>query len=289
MNPLIRLFARGLMFKPPARKHDAVRLCNNDKNVWLSTITGDSIHCRLVCPWDIDTQLSSFTRTDMLILFMHGNADDVSSCQTYCQWMCDHTRSNMLVFDYPGYGYSSGEDNTTQEGMEAAAVTVMDYALTKLGHGTSDIFIVGKSIGSFPAVSLCAQPFAATIRGLLLISPLASAARCVTNIQMFPGFLARRLDSVALANIDMISKVHCPIFFVHGTLDHVVPYSNSEALFAASLSEFPPLFLEAGHNDIESKWLNLFLSSLQEFTAYCAKTTHDNAEKISAQSPYNYL
>jgi len=294
MNHLIRLCARSLMFKPPARQTDTVRLQtdtvwlrNNGMNIWLSTIAGDTIHCRLVCPWDQDTKLCPFTRTDMLILFMHGNADDVSSCQTYCQWMCDHTRSNMLVFDYPGYGYSSGEDNTTEEGMEEAAVTVMDYALTKLGHDTSDIFIVGKSIGSFPAVSLCAQPFAATIRGLLLISPVASAARCVTNIQIFPDFLARRLDSVALANINMISKVHCPIFFVHGTVDDVVSSSNSEALFAASLSEFPPLFVEAGHNDIESKWRCLFLNSLQEFTTFCAKTTHDNTEKMLAQSPYN--
>ena len=132
--------------------------------------------------------------------------------------MCDHTQSNMLVFDYPGYGYSSGEDNTTQEGMEEAAVAVLDYALTILGHNTTDILLVGKSIGSFPAVSLAAQPFAATIRGLLLISVVASAARCVTDIQMFPVFFARRLDSIALANIDLISKVQCPVFFVHGTL-----------------------------------------------------------------------
>ena len=79
---------------------------------------------------------------------------------------------------------------------------------------------------------------------------------------MFPVFFARRLDSIALANIDMISKVQCPVFFVHGTL-----------------------FVDAGH--IESKFLNLFLRSMQEFTVFCAKKAHDNTEKISAQSPYN--
>ena len=72
--------------------------------------------------------------------------------------------------------------------MEAAAVTVMDYALTKLGHGTSDIFIVGKSIGSFPAVSLCAQPFAATIRGLLLISPHCQCCPVRHEHTNVPGF-----------------------------------------------------------------------------------------------------
>ncbi len=290
MNGVIRSCARSLMFKPPARKQNGTaRLRADDKNVWLSTITGDSIHCRLVCPWDKDTRLSTFARTDSLILFMHGNADDVSSCQTYCQWISDHSKSNMLVFDYPGYGFSSGDDNTTQEGMEEAAVTVLDYALTILGHQTTDIFLIGKSIGSFPAVSLAAQPFAATIRGLLLISAIASAARCVGDVQIFPVFVARRLDSIALANIDLISKVRCPIFFVHGTLDKVVNHSNSEALFAASLSDFPPLFVEAGHNDIESKFLNLFLQSMQEFTEFCAKKKNDDAANDSAKSPYNYL
>ena len=73
-----------------------------------------------------------------------------------------------------------------------------------------------------------------------------------------------------------------------GLFDKVVHHSNSEALFAASLSDFPPLFVDAGHNDIESKFLTLFLSSMLEFTVFCAKKAHDNIEKISAKSPYNY-
>jgi fermentation-respiration switch protein FrsA (DUF1100 family) len=77
---------------------------------------------------------------------------------------------------------------------------------------------------------------------------------------------------------------------VHGTLDKVVEHSNSEDLFAASLSDFPPLFVDAGHNDIESKFLNLFLSSMQEFIVFCTKKTSDNAVRLSAQSPYtNFL
>jgi fermentation-respiration switch protein FrsA (DUF1100 family) len=180
--------------------------------------------------------------------------------------------------------------STTQEGMPEAAVAVMDYALTSLGHDTTDILIVGKSIGSFSAVTLAAQQFAATIRGLVLISPVASAAQCVTDIKLFPAFVAQRLDGIALANINMISKVQCPIFFVHGTLDKVVESSNSKDPFASILSDFPPLFVDTEHNDIESKFLHLFLSSLDEFIAFCAKKKSDNAESLLAQSPYtNFL
>ena len=77
---------------------------------------------------------------------------------------------------------------------------------------------------------------------------------------------------------------------MHGTLDNVVESSNSENLFATSLSDFPPLFVDAGHNDIESKFLHLFLSSLDDFIAFCAKNKSDNAERLLAQSPYtNFL
>jgi hypothetical protein len=71
---------------------------------------------------------------------------------------------------------------------------------------------------------------------------------------------------------------------VHGTLDNVVESSNSENLFATSLSDFPPLFVDAGHNDIESKFLHLFLSSLDDFIAFCAKKKSDNAERLLAQN-----
>jgi pimeloyl-ACP methyl ester carboxylesterase len=271
------------MFKPPARL-PVHQFRQDSKNILLTAITGDKIHCRLVCPWDQDTQLAPYTGTKSLIIFMHGNADDISSCKSYCQWLADVVHSNILVFDYPGYGFSSGEDNTTEEGMTDAAVAVMEFAITKLRHDLSDIVIIGKSIGSFPAVSLAAHPaFCAHIRGLVLVSPVASAARCIFDRKMIPNFLLQRLDAVALANINSIRNIRCPVFFVHGTRDDVVSVDNSYELLAASASDFPPLWVDAGHNDIESRFQSLFVSSLKDFLQCC----QTDIENKTAHSPYD--
>jgi hypothetical protein len=39
-------------------------------------------------------------KTPRLLIFMHGNADDVSSSESYCQWLADELKSNVLSFDY---------------------------------------------------------------------------------------------------------------------------------------------------------------------------------------------
>ena len=75
---------------------------------------------------------------------------------------------NVLLFDYPGYGFSSGEPS--EEAMEDAAIAVMEYVTTKLRKQASDVVVLGKSIGSSPAVSIVAHPvLAGSIRGLILI------------------------------------------------------------------------------------------------------------------------
>jgi fermentation-respiration switch protein FrsA (DUF1100 family) len=96
--------------------------------------------------------------------------------------------------------------------------------------------------------------FSSHIRGLVLLSPVASAARCIFDSAVFPSYLMRKLDGVALANVTHIADVHTLIFIVHGIEDDVVGIDHAHALIQAAGAHtcFPPLWLEAGHNDIES-------------------------------------
>jgi alpha-beta hydrolase superfamily lysophospholipase len=205
---------------------------------------------------------------------------------------------NVLVCDYPGYGFSSGE--SSQEGLEDAAITVMEYATSKLQFDASQVFVIGKSIGSCPAISLAAHPaFANSIQGLVLISPVASSARCVLDWKKVPAFVMRRLDAVALANIEHIAHVRCPICFVHGLQDdvvsidtsafaivrHLLPPSLAASCLLLPLSDtyYPPLWLQAGHNDIECKFKDLLLNTIKDFTVEC-----DQKEPAArVQSPYD--
>ena len=285
MNRLIRASANSLMFKPPAPRPLQSTFKTNETNCLVRSMSGDYIHCCLVCPYGQETSLQAYDDAGKLLLFFHGNADDNSSSHSYCKWLADHLRMCVLMCDYPGYGFSSGEPS--EEGLEDAALALMELATTKLKKNASDIYIMGKSIGSYPAVSLAAHPALAHLRGLILVSPVASAARCVFEVKYMPNFILQRLDGVALANIHHIGKVSALILMVHGSIDDIVSIDNAHALMAASLPStyYPPLFVEAGHNDIECKFSSLFLDTLQTFVNQYDQQLQNSA----AFEPYDFL
>ncbi len=283
-SSLVRSSARNVMFKPPVRPL-ASKFKADDRNVLIKSLDGEYVHCRLVCPWGAETCLQSYSGTTNAILFMHGNADDVQSSTSYCQWLADHLVTNVFVFDYPGYGYSSGLQS--EEGMEDAAVAVTEYLTTKLEIGLSNLVVLGKSIGSYPAIALAAHPvFRTHLRGLVLLSAVASAARCIFDFSVVPRFLKHTLDGVALANITRVPDVHTLMFVVHGINDEVVGIDNAHALIQAAKPHtcYPPLWLEAGHNDMESLHQGLLLDTLKEFLVQCDKRVE---RRDSATCPYD--
>jgi abhydrolase domain-containing protein 17 len=105
------------------------------------------------------------------------------------------------------------------------------------------VIIFGKSIGSFPAVSIASRPYYSRLRGLVLVSPVASAARCVLQTKYVPKFLLSRLDRVALDNLANMHNVQCLVLFVHGKQDTVVTCDNSEDLRLSTNyhSQYPAL------------------------------------------------
>ena len=93
--------------------------------------------------------------------------------------------------------------------MENATLALMDFATTKLKKQTSDIYVMGKSIRSYPAVSMAEHPALANLSGLILRSPVASTAHCVFEVKYMPNFILQLLDGVALANITLITLATC--------------------------------------------------------------------------------
>ena len=205
MNRLIRASTTSLMFKPPLPRPLLSSFKPDESNCLFKTIDDDFMHCCLVCPYGQETSLKNFDDNGQLLLFFHGNADDIISSHSYCKWLADRLRMCVLVCDYPGYGFSSGEPS--EEKMEHAALALMDFATTKLRKKPADVYVMGKSIGSYPAVCVASHPAFKDIRGLILVSPVASAARCVFEVKYLPDFIVQRLDAVALANIKRIGVV----------------------------------------------------------------------------------
>jgi len=205
----------------------------NCQDVVLTSATGDTIHC-----WYFPRD-----KSDRVILYSHGNGANLSGwgmAMFYWQLVCD---SSVLIYDYPGYGRSSGSPN--EAGCYAAAAAAWDWLTNKQSIAPENIMLVGESLGGAMAIDLALHhPHRALVltKAFTSIPDMASA--------MFPWFPGRYLAQNRFDNLDKIHNCKGPVFIHHGRRDTLVPFSHGEQLFAAA--QEPKEFLEEpeGHHDV---------------------------------------
>ena len=288
MSHFCQMAGHNMLFKPPPRPRTTDWTAGHS-NRFARSIEGFDVHCQLVTPFDRPTSINAYcVATDGangILLASHGNAEDVSSFHSYAQYLADRLDMPVLTYDYPGYGFTSGHACATDENMFSACNAALSFIVDSLKHDIRDVIVFGKSIGTVPSVQLASQPHMAQIAGLILVSPLASAARCLitpTYSSYLPQSLLTSMDLLFGPSVHRIKDISCLLLVVHGTEDKIVPASNAHELLHSSPigSYYPPLFVEAGHNDIESQYNGIFFDTLQNFITTCR-------DKQRAQSHYD--
>ena len=277
LSQLCQMAGHNMLFKPPPRPR-STDWTAKPNNRFVRTIDGFDVHCQLVLPFDrptvIDQYCAATDGVNGIMLASHGNTEDLSTFHSYAQYLADRLDMPVLAYDYPGYGYSSGHACTTDENMFTACEAALGFILDNLQHKISDVIVFGKSIGTVPSVQLASQPFMAQTGGLILVSPLASGARCLITPKYsgyMPHGLLNSMDLLFGPSVHRIKDICCLLCVIHGTEDTIVPVSNAHELISSCPvgAFYPPLFVKAGHNDIESKHNGIFFDTLQHFIATC--------------------
>lgn len=126
--------------------------------------------------------------------------------------------------EYPGYGVYDGEPDADQIALDAQ--NVYDYLTIVQRVPDSSIILFGRSIGSGPASLLASlrEPCA-----LLLMSPFMSIRDIVREKA---GSALQYLINDRFRNIDVMTQVNCPTFFVHGQRDQLISFAHSQQLHA---------------------------------------------------------
>lgn len=171
------------------------------------------------------------------LLYSHGNAEDLGRIRDRLEKI-SKLGFAIFAYDYRGYGRSDGvpsEQNAYRD-IDAAYRHVTQV----LRIPPDRIILYGRSLGGGPSVDLAVrQPVA----GMILENTFTSTFRVVTRISILPW---DRFN-----NLDKISAVRCPVLFLHGTADIVVPYHHSRILFDRLTAPKQFLTVEgAGHNDL---------------------------------------
>ena len=197
------------------------------QDVWLKSSDGNTIHAW----W---TEPPGWTPQHGAILYAHGNGNNLSARGgTVRRWRKELARA-VLIYDYPGYGKSSGSPN--EQSCYAAAEAAYDHLVQQEKVPADEVILLGSSLGGAMAVELAThRPY----RMLILINAFTSFPDMAQKT--FPWLPARWLVSNRLDNLRKIKECSGPIFITHGTADGLVPFSQGERLFSAAGS--PKRFL----------------------------------------------
>jgi uncharacterized protein len=163
------------------------------------------------------------------LLSCHGKGGNLSIVgSSALQWR-NQLNVAVLLFDYPGYGYSDGQPS------EASCYAAADAAYAWLRDvqqvPAQRLLIHGQSLGGAVAVDLASRR---PHRALILSSTFTTFPDAAQSTVPFAP--AKWLAHNQFRSLDKIAQITTPIFIVHGTADHTVPYWQGERLFAAATS-----------------------------------------------------
>jgi len=150
---------------------------------------------------------------------------------------------NVLLFDYRGFGGSTG--GPSEEGLAEDARAVRAYAASRPGVDPSRLVYFGESLGSAVAVGLAVE---APPAALVLRSPFTSLSD-VGQLH-YPFLPVRRLLRDRFPSLDRIERVAAPVAVIAGDRDGIIPIAQSRAIFDAAREPKSWTVVEgADHND----------------------------------------
>ena len=212
-----------------------------------------------------------------LLLYSHGNAEDIGTSREHSQWLATNLDCDVLVYDYVGYGHSSVA-LMSEANMYTAIEAVYEHASRHYTHH-SGLFLMGRSLGSTASTHLARklsqrqrEEGCRLYKGLVLLSPLASGFRVLFDVGESSWVIVKLLDRLFCPVLHDIEQAGEGVLIIHGLQDEVIDIRNAyeiQAHVPARCSSLP-LFVDAGHNDVDVLHVARMLSQLRQFMRQCA-------------------
>ena len=192
-----------------------------------------------------------------LILHFHGNAQNLTAHAGFSDWLAAEGYT-VLIFDYSGYGRTSGKPSQEAliEDTQAVARYLEDHDRWK--KKGLPLIVFAQSLGGAVAVTSLAEnrEFARRVDLLLVESSFDSyqgVARALLKSHALTWLLsplAYVLVSDYRVPAEAMSSLSMPKIIVHGNADKVVAFDNGKALYEAAAA--PKEFWEipyGGHTE----------------------------------------
>ena len=199
------------------------------------------------------------------ILFFHGNGEIVSDYDDLGP-LYNRMGINFLAVDYRGYGRSTGSPTVSSMMRDCHAILRYVEDWLRTNGCTGPLVIMGRSLGSASAIELAAS-HQERIGGLIVESGFAYAGPLLTLLGIDVRALGFK-EERGFANIEKIRRFEKPLLVIHAERDHIIPFSDGQALYDAGSSADKTLLKIPGanHNDIFSRGLAEYMAMVKSFT-----------------------
>lgn len=196
-------------------------------------------------------------KQDPILLFFHGNGEIASDYDDLAP-MYTQMGINFMVFDYRGYGKSTGTPTVSH--MMADCRTLFEKVMKTLRDQgfPGRVIIMGRSLGSASALEI-ASDFPDRIDALIIESGFAYIMPLLSLLGLYrsvPGIN----EEAGPENSEKIKSIRVPTLVIHAEYDHIIPFSDGKTLYDNSAAE-DKILLEikgADHNTI-------FYSGLEDY------------------------
>ncbi|MDY7003203.1 MAG: alpha/beta hydrolase [Cyanobacteriota bacterium] len=196
------------------------------------------------------------------VLYCHGKNGNVSRNLKSANRLVK-LGFNVFLFDYRGYGRSSGRFPNEQRIYEDAQVA-LNYLLDRRGIDPKTLLVYGHSLGGAVAIELATcNP---NIAGLIIESSFTSLQDTIDFMGSYAFLPTQLLLSQYFNSLSKVGALKMPVLYIHGTQDDTVPDRMSQMLFAATNAP-KQLYLVAGagHTNVASIASNEYLETVSEF------------------------
>jgi pimeloyl-ACP methyl ester carboxylesterase len=197
------------------------------------------------------------------ILFFHGNGEVVSDYDEISPFY-HQKRLNLVVADYRGYGASRGTPTLTHLVQDSRVIFREVRAELSRRNLRSDLWVMGRSLGSISALELAYQ-YQEAMKGLIIESGFPSMVRIIMHLGI-PAY-GIDLSKIDQESLGRIKKIFIPSLIIHGGRDMLVPLGNARDLYEHLGTQEKELLVipSATHNDIMMIGFKDYFEALQRF------------------------
>jgi len=234
------------------------------ETITIETCDNEKLHGFLI------KQMNRTNECETLIFF-HGNAGNIGHRLQNAHLLYRTCNINLLLFDYRGYGKSTG--SPSENGLYTDALAVYEYVRKRTDLNQEKIFLFGRSLGGAVALHLAshlAQTNATPPLHSVIVENTFTSIPDMAK-RLFQVFVLDYVPNWCYKNvypsITKIRHIKVPVLFLSGGQDELVPAAMMEKLHEECKSQNKQLviFPDGQHN---TTWLaHNYTSEIRKFLA----------------------